>query len=197
MAALGACATAAAHGGGGGALGYSSTITSVRPEIAGVAVEVLESDDRLLLTSEGKEVIVLGYDGEPYLRVTEDGVFRNTRSPATYLNEDRYADVELPDEADAEAPPDWEKIDDGARVEWHDHRIHWMSTTPPPVVEAAPDEPHHILDWTVPLQVEGRSVTVAGTLDYAPPDESSFPPLLIVPPVALLAVAAFAWWRRR
>jgi MYXO-CTERM domain-containing protein len=162
-----------------------------------VTVEVLESDDRLRLTTDGRDVIVFGYDGEPYLRITGDGVFRNASSPASYLNEDRYGNVQLPDEAVPGAPPAWEKIDDGSSVEWHDHRIHWMSTTPPPVVKDDPDSAHHILDWEVPLEVEGRPVTVAGTLDYSPPDDSGFPPLLVIPPLALLGLAVFAWWRRR
>ncbi len=58
----------------------------------------------------GEEVVILGYDGEPYLRFTADGVFRNTRSPATYLNEDRFANVTVPASADPEAPPEWERV---------------------------------------------------------------------------------------
>ncbi len=193
-----ACPAAAAHGGGGAALGYNSTITEVRPAIPGVTLEILDGDDRLLLTNEGsEEVVVLGYEGEPYLRVTRDGVFRNANSPATYLNEDRYGQAALPDTASADAPPDWVKIDDDPRVEWHDHRIHWMSTSPPPVVQADPDSSHRILDWQVPLEVNGEPVTVAGKLDYEPPSESMFSPILFVPLAVILLVGAAALWVQR
>lgn len=159
---------------------------------------MLEGDDRLLLESErGETVVVLGYDGEPYLRVAPEGVFRNVHSPATYLNEDRYGDVPLPDTADAEAPPEWERIDDDPRVEWHDHRIHWMSKTPPPSVQADEDAAQRILDWEVPLEVDGRPVTIAGSLDYEPPDEGSFSPILLVPLGALALAAGAGWWLRR
>jgi hypothetical protein len=50
--------------------------------------------------------VILGQDGEPYLRFTTDGAFRNVRSPATYLNEDRCANAELPATADPEAAPE-------------------------------------------------------------------------------------------
>jgi hypothetical protein len=49
-----------------------------------------------LENNTGKPILVPGYDGEPYLRFTADAVYRNERSPATYLNEDRYGGVELP-----------------------------------------------------------------------------------------------------
>ena len=54
-----------------------------------------------LTVDEGTEVVVPGYGGEPYVRFLADGtVERNTRSEATYLNEDRQGAVELPAGAD-------------------------------------------------------------------------------------------------
>ena len=45
----------------------------------------------------GHEVVVEGYDGEPYLRFRADGtVQENQNSPATYLNRNRYAGAEVP-----------------------------------------------------------------------------------------------------
>src|SRR5919109_5120521 len=92
-----------------------------------------------LENNTGKPILVPGYDGEPYLRFTTDAVYRNERSPATYLNEERYGEIELPARANAEAKPERKKVADSGYYEWHDHRIHWMSPVPPPQVRAAED----------------------------------------------------------
>jgi hypothetical protein len=182
-----------AHG-GGAQRGYVSTLTAVQPPNLGLFVDVLEGDDRLSLTNTtGEEVVVAGYEGEPYLRFAGDGVFRNVRSPATYLNEDRFAKVELPADADPEAAPEWEKVSDTTSYEWHDHRIHWMSETPPRAIRDDPDVPHHVFDWTVPATLAGEPLAIRGSLDYVPPDRGGFSLLYVLPPVLALAAAGGAW----
>jgi hypothetical protein len=191
IAALSVCGAAHAHEGGGAAKGYSSVVTSVEPAGQGIRVQVLDADDRLRLVVEQQHVVIVhGYQGEPYLRFAPDGVFRNRRSPATYVNDDRYGRVQPPADADASAPPVWEKVASGGRAyEWHDHRIHWMSESYPPAVTAALDEPRHVLDWTVGGTVDGRPLVISGRLDYAPLPGTTFPRVLLVP-LALLLVAA-------
>jgi hypothetical protein len=57
----------------------------------GLEVRVLDYDDRLLLENKtGKTIVVLGYGGEPYVGLRPDAAYRNRRSPATYLNEERF-----------------------------------------------------------------------------------------------------------
>ena len=195
--ALALCPSAAAHG-GGGARGFTSTVTSIEPATPGIEVRVLDGDDRAGLRNEtGKTILVPGYDGEPYLRFTTDAVYRNERSPATYLNEERYGEVELPARANAEAKPEWKKVADSGYYEWHDHRIHWMSPVPPPQVRAAEDRAHHIFDWKLPIRVGGTPVVLAGSLDYEPPPGSRFNPLLSIPLAELALAGAGLWWRRR
>jgi hypothetical protein len=195
--ALSLCPAAAAHG-GGGARGFISTVTAIEPATPGIEVRVLDGDDRVSLRNEtGKTIRVPGYDGEPYLRFTADAVYRNERSPATYLNEERYGDVELPARAEAKAAPEWKQVADTAHYEWHDHRINWMSPVPPPQVRAAEGKPHHVFDWKLPIRVEGTPVVLVGSLDYTPPPKCRFNPLLIVPLAALAVVGAAVWWRRR
>jgi hypothetical protein len=185
---------ALAHG-GGAALGYGSTVTNLEPPALGVFVEVKDGDDRLALSNTtGKTLLVEGYEGEPYLRFEPDGVYRNRRSPATYLNEERFGGVRLPAEADGAAEPSWEKVGDGTTYEWHDHRIHWMSAdAPPPVVREAPDEPHHVLDWEVPAVLDGKPLAIRGSLDYVPPEDDGLRWVYFVPPVLALLVAGGAW----
>jgi hypothetical protein len=175
-------------------------VTAVAPKLDGLRVQVLQGDDRLDVRNDsGREVVIEGYEGEPYLRFgAAGGVFRNANSPATYLNEERYGTVDVPASASKTAPPRWEKIARGRSYDWHDHRIHWMSTIDPPKVRQAKDKPHHVFDWKVPGTVGGRPLAITGSLDYQPPPQSSFNPILIAPLVALgLAGGIFGWARRR
>jgi hypothetical protein len=180
VAALVVAPVASGHG-DGAARGFRSAVESIRPAPSGLTVRVLDSDDELQLRNEtGRTIVILGYDGEPYLRFSGDGVFRNARSPASYLNLDRYAKVDVPAEADPKAPPRWERVATGAIWAWHDHRIHWMSPIDPPRVRANPDRPHHLFDWQVPARIEGRRLAISGRLDYSPPaDDRSLLPLVI------------------
>lgn len=189
------CPAAAAHG---GVQGYLSTLEQVNPQTPGLEVRILDGDDRLGLRNEtGKDVVVPGYDGEPYLRFTPQAVYRNARSPAAYLNEERYGNVELPAEASSKAEPSWKKVADRSYFEWHDHRVHWMSPVAPPQVRAASGDRHHVLDWRLRLTVGGSPVELRGSLDYLPPPESRFRPILIVPLAGLALAGATFWLRRR
>jgi hypothetical protein len=184
---------AGAHG-VGASHGYVSTLSRLDPPNLGVFVEIVQGDDRLRLTNTtGEELVVLGYEGEPYLRFGSDGVYRNARSPATYLNEDRFAKAPVPPDADPKAAPEWVRVSSGRHYEWHDHRIHWMSTIPPRSIQDAPGKRHHVFDWTVPAQLAGRPLAIHGSLDYMPPEASGFNALWVIPPaIAVLAVLG-AW----
>ena len=108
---------------------YRSNIISVAPKAPGLILEVLEFADRLVLRNHtGQTVTVFGYQGEPYARVLANGTVEvNTRSPAYYLNANFYGDVNVPSSASATAKAVWSVIDRAGELEWHDHRIHWMS----------------------------------------------------------------------
>jgi hypothetical protein len=197
LTALVVCCAAAAHG-GAGALGFRSTVTQVTPAAPGLSVTVVDYDDRLELRNEtGKPFVILGYQGEPYLAFRAGHVYRNTRSPATYLNDDRFGRVALSKQADAKAPPTWEQISVREELDWHDHRIHWMSKTLPPKVQAAKDKPHHVFDWRVPAQLDGRPLTIAGSLDYEPPPTKIPKPLIVLLVLVILGGAAAVLLRRR
>jgi hypothetical protein len=190
LAALVVCSAAAAHG-GGGALGFRSTVTGETPAVAGLQITVLDYDDRLELNNDtGKPLIILGYQGEPYLAFRDGKVYRNTKSPASYLNDDRFGQVDLPAQADAKAPPAWEEIGQRETYDWHDHRIHWMSRTLPPRIEAAKAQPQHVFDWTVPAMLDGRPLRITGSLDYSPPPSGK--PTLLIGVLVVMVVAGVA-----
>jgi hypothetical protein len=160
---------AAAHERHGVAKGYVSTVSAIQPNVLGLSAFVVGGDDRLLLRNLSPRVIVIrGYDGEPYLRFSPDGVYENVRSPATYLNRFRFPRGDPPASADPTASPEWRRITTANNTSWHDHRIHWMRGEPPPVVAAAPRRSHRIFDWRVPGTADGKPFAVTGFLGYSP-----------------------------
>ena len=59
--------------------GYVSTVSALEPPVLGVDAIVLGGDDRLRISNySGKTIVVLGYEGEPYLRFDKQGVWANT-----------------------------------------------------------------------------------------------------------------------
>jgi hypothetical protein len=170
---------AAAHG-GGGALGFRSSVTRVSPAVNDLTLTILDSDDRLELDNRtGKPIVIFGYQGEPYLAFRDGKVYRNDRSPATYLNDDRFGQVELPPQADAKATPDWVEVGQRETYDWHDHRIHWMSKTLPPKIAAEKGTAQHVFDWTIPGTIDGQRFKISGSLDYQPPPAGAPMPLII------------------
>jgi hypothetical protein len=166
-------------------LGYRSTIEDVEPRMPGIRMKVLYGDDQIWLENRsGKTIVIDGYGDEPYIKFAPAGIFVNINSPAGFLNQDRYGKATVPKSASPEAAPNWKKLAGGNVWAWHDHRIHFMSPTYPPVISAAPDEPHHVFDWKVPATANGERFVIAGSLDYAPPPnaggDDSFPFELVI-----------------
>jgi hypothetical protein len=166
---------------------YRSYVTQVAPNLPGVSLQVLEFADRLILTNHsGKTVTVLGYQGEPYGRVLADGTVQlNTRSPAYYLNQNFYGDVNVPASASPTATPHWTVVDRTGRLEWHDHRIHWMSPALPPQVKDKAKRTK-IFNWQVPIEVGARQATVKGVLFWTPAHTAA--PAAAVPVLVALVV---------
>jgi hypothetical protein len=96
-------------------------------------------------------------------------VWENENSPAVFLNRDRYASQTPPASATPDAAPAWKRLHGGDTVRWHDHRVHWMSTIPPPEVQADPGRARVIFDANhVDLVVDGSSVSAMLKLSWVP-----------------------------
>lgn len=168
---------------------YSAEITSISPPMPGVRVVVSADGDELQMHNDSDvEVVVPGYSDEPYLRITADGVQRNDRSPATYLNATAAGDSALPPRADPEAEPDWVTVSAAPSFGWHDHRTHWMGAGLPPEVQADPSRAHLVSSWQVPVLYGEQRVLVSGTLTWTPP-QSSLPWAMLVVGLVVAAVA--------
>jgi hypothetical protein len=75
---------------------------------------------------------------------------------------------------------------------------------PPPSVLRNPDERHFVFDWTVPGTVDGKPLTISGTLEYVPAGAaagSSFPwsiaALVGTAVIALVVIGLLLLARRR
>ena len=97
-----------------------------------IDVRIVGGDSFVLLTADpGTDVVVLGYDNEPYLHFRADGVVEeNRRSPTVYQNRSRYGSDDAPADADPTAAPEWQQVASGGSYAWHDHRAHWMLRSP-------------------------------------------------------------------
>jgi hypothetical protein len=197
LVALAAAPTASAHQGNPN---FRSIIDGVTPSVTGVTLQVLNFDDRLeLQNTSGQTVVVQGYNGEPYARVLGNGTVEvNRRSPAFYLNQDRMANAKVPASATPDASPQWQVVDRTGRLQWHDHRIHWMGQALPPQVKDK-SKRTRVFAWSVPLQVGSSKGAVAGTLFYQPKPGGGVPIAAIggLIAFALLGAGAVAGVRRR
>ncbi len=170
---------------------YQSVVLAISPSVAGISISMIGGDSFVLLEVEsGTEVLVIGYRGEPYLRIGKGGlVEENRNSPSTYLNEERYGDSAIPAGVSYDSDPSWRVVGSGGTWAWHDHRTHWMNSQQPPPGAEPGDQ---ILEGVVPLFVDGIEVDVSvGSFWVAKP--SPFAP---VAGAVLGALAVAATWSK-
>jgi len=180
---------------------FRSEITSITPAAAGegLKVQIENFDDNVQIVNRtGNEVVIKGYDGEPYVRMSPEGTVEvNLNSPAYYLNEDRFADVTLPKRADTKATPAWKVVDDTGLFSWHDHRSHYMGLNTPPQVKDESIETK-VFDYSIPTTVGGKPVEINGTLTWVG-DQSgfSFKPFIALAVLIVVGLIGVSIIRRR
>jgi LPXTG-motif cell wall-anchored protein len=189
-------AQALAHGGNPN---YRSEINSFQPPLpSDVSIEVLDYDSYLqLIDQDGHEVMLYGYDGEPYARIEKDGTVQvNERSPATYLNDSRFAEETVPSSADAKAAPQWKTVDSSGTFIWHDHRMHYMSRSLPPSVKDK-SQKTKIFNYEIPMSIDGKKTVLHGTLWWVGSTGTSKLPFVIAAIVIVLGGGGLVLWIRR
>ena len=148
-AALVAPGTAAAHlKTGRVAVDYRADVMALQPPLFGaVKARVYRSDLALGLRAlDGHSVIVLGYFGEPFLRLGPAGVFVNDASltaAGTGLAVAR---------ARSGKTPRWRLRSRKPSVIWHDARLRGLP------------QGERVGAWTVPLLVDGRPTRIGGEI---------------------------------
>jgi hypothetical protein len=138
---------------------FRTEVVAVTPSTDAIAVTIEGGDSFVRVAADrGVEVVVLGYDGEPYVLIDSAGdVFENARSYATYYNATRDGASAAPPSVDNAAEPDWAQVGSGGAWAWHDHRAHWMGGSPP--IGMRPGDSLPVA--TIPLLVDGKPVEVA------------------------------------
>jgi hypothetical protein len=173
-------APAAAHGGGPDATYYVTKLTGITPSLPNVSARVDPAGEWIELTYTGPgEVIMLGYMGEPYLRITVTNVEENELSQTTYLNKAMFA--EIPTGAQpSNVPPSWRPVATTGSARWHDHRIHWMGGPRPPDVAADPRHPHTFASWAIHAINGGTRFQIRGNLGWRGKPPSLSPTVWLV-----------------
>jgi hypothetical protein len=176
---------AAAHivGTGGSPTDYRTTVTAVRPAVPTVAVTVGLGGQWVRVTNQGAaSIVVRGYRGEPFLRLSGNQVQANELSATAAETVQSQRAVAAPSSADAAQEPRWVQLQNGDSATWTDARITAPSGSGPAS-----------LSWTLPLVVDGQQVTVAGTTDRISPPSPW--PWIAVLLLLGIAVAALGWTR--
>jgi hypothetical protein len=181
---------------GGGSTNFRSDLVSVTPAVAGLDVRIVENGRRVQLVNTGAvDVIVLGYGGEPYLRVGRAGVFENSRSPAVASNTPTGTVPSPETAAGPPGPPSWRRLSSTHTVRWHDHRTHWSGAVPTLLVRHAPPTGVLVREWTVHLLAGTQPVVVKGTLTwFAGPSPWPWVAAAVVLLVACVLAACSRWW---
>ncbi|HET9256811.1 MAG TPA: hypothetical protein VFO16_16655 [Pseudonocardiaceae bacterium] len=166
---------AAAHiiGTGGSPSNYRATVTAIHPAAPAVGVTIGLGGQWVRITNQGAaEIVILGYDGERFLRLSNNHVQANELSGTAVVT-----GLTRGPAAPGDPAPRWVTVTDGDNATWSDTRIS----------QQAPGS------WELPLVVDGQRVTVAGTREEIAP--SSPWPWLVV--LALLTAGVVALGRRR
>jgi len=127
---------------------YRASVSALRPPLAGaVVVRIYESDLALgLAVEKHHQAVVLGYLGEPVLRIETGGVDVNGSSPTA------AGMGLLKGMRKTGRTAGWRLRSSGRSFIWHDARVRGL----PSGVERG--------RWTVPLVVDGRNARVEGEI---------------------------------
>jgi hypothetical protein len=160
---------------------YRALITGVTPPSPLVQLRVVDGDQRLWMqVRPGATVLVLGVQGEPFLRFAGGQVGVNTRSITARL--DRLAPGTTATTFRPDAAPVWRRLAGGDAYLWPERRI---GSLEPLAARLPPGRAR----WTIPLVVDGRRVMVSGELLRENPPGAWLWAVVVAAAIALAAVA--------
>jgi hypothetical protein len=156
---LAAAAPAAAHVRSGPlSTDFEARVGGFGVDASGLHARVLDSDQRLeLRVSPPRIVVVVGLEGEPFLRFSPAGVEANVASPTA-----TSARVIKATDAVSSSRVIWRRVSRGHVLAWHEGRLR-----PLPILQDPSTTPRAVASWSIPLLVDGRRTNLVGTEWYA------------------------------
>lgn len=145
---------------------YRARLTSPARPADGVRVTLLPGrvPGLLLENRSDRAVVVLGADGEPFLRIGAAGVEANRRSP-TWQQSARSSGAELRLVASA-AEPDWQRVSTAPRYGWIEPRAVYRHQLPAAALAGRGEV--EVLTWEVPVLLEEQILRITGVLSWKP-----------------------------
>ncbi|MDQ1439088.1 MAG: hypothetical protein QOK43_2717 [Acidimicrobiaceae bacterium] len=144
-----------------------AVIDSITPRLPkGVVIEarISVADQLVVQNATSTDLIVLGEQGEPFLRIGPQGAFANLKSPTWYKSNDPTGAAIPPKDADPAAEPVFGRMTSEPAWGWFDHRLHRGVMATPPAVKNR--KPVRLESWTVPMRYGDQAVTVKGHREY-------------------------------
>ena len=183
---------------------YVASVTAIEPPVPGLAVVVHGGGESITMTNHtGDTVLVIGYSGEDYLRLTSTGVDENSNSLTAVLNSGQAGRTGLPKKftTGQKLPVKWHQVSSTNTVTWHDYRTRWNAGERPPIVREHPHSRHRVFDWAIQLSVNDRPALVRGAVTWTGSPRFSSPALVALVvgglAVALAVFVAVITIRRR
>jgi hypothetical protein len=182
---------AGAHGGATGG-SYYATVTGLSEPVAGVVVS--GDGSTLTVTSTAPDdLVVLGYAGEEFLRLSADGAWLAPDSPTTRT----VAGDSLVRRTTSGG---WAQVAARGRYSWVDERVGQEPDATPPGVLQRPREHQVVGAWHVPVRYGDRALSIDGRTWWEPTQYSAGLTLAVVLGVlglGLLGAVALVVPRRR
>ncbi len=174
-------ASASAHG----ALNpvASNYLARIKHVPAGMRASVVDGDLSLWLqVPAGESVLVLDYEGAPYLRFADGHIWANQNSQMAYFNQ--LPPATPPSDLRSTTPPRWLRVGSGYTYAWHDGRLHAFA------LESVAPGSSYVGSWRIPVIVNGRREALSGTLSY-----HGAPSIAWLWPGVVLVLCVLAGWR--
>ena len=124
----------------GGASGSNSTskVIKITPKTTYFSAISTKNGQEIKITKTSKHTLsILGIESEPYIKISNDGVFVNTKSGTYLINQSTNTNInqaELNSQFEKNnnkaAEPKYQKVSNQQSYTFHDHRIHYMGSVP-------------------------------------------------------------------
>ena len=114
-----------------------------------------------------EHIEVLGAAGEPFARFDDFGVEVNDASPTWALTDAGRSGAEAPEPRGAAEEPRWHRESSSRQLTWLEQRAVYEPGSPPAEAARA-STPTDLLEWEIPVIVDGTPGTVRGLTRWVP-----------------------------